>query len=103
MLEWLIVEKEMSKRSAKDVLSRCGRVYRMLDIDTLDGGTLKKLQQNDEFKESSMFIKSQLKRAVILCLEFMNSKQYSIIDLFAGVGGLSYGFSKLPQFKISGK
>ncbi len=100
LLEWLIVEKEMSKRSAKDVLSRCGRVYRMLDIDTLDGGTLKKLQQNDEFKESSMFIKSQLKRAVILCLEFMNSKQYNVMDLFSGVGGLSYGFSKLPQFKI---
>ena len=26
--------------------------------------------------------------------------QYNIIDLFAGVGGLSYGFSKMPEFKI---
>jgi len=25
---------------------------------------------------------------------------YNIMDLFAGVGGLSYGFSKLPEFKI---
>lgn len=27
-------------------------------------------------------------------------KQYNIIDLFAGVGGLSYGFSNVPQFNI---
>lgn len=27
-------------------------------------------------------------------------KQYTVIDLFAGVGGLSYGFSELPQFNI---
>lgn len=27
-------------------------------------------------------------------------KQYNIMDLFAGVGGLSYGFSKLPRFNI---
>lgn len=27
-------------------------------------------------------------------------KRYNIMDLFAGVGGLSYGFSKLPQFNI---
>lgn len=26
--------------------------------------------------------------------------QYNIVDLFAGVGGLSYGFSKLSQFNI---
>ena len=26
--------------------------------------------------------------------------KYKIIDLFAGVGGLSYGFSKLPEFEI---
>lgn len=27
-------------------------------------------------------------------------KQYKVIDLFAGVGGLSYGFSQLPEYKI---
>lgn len=27
-------------------------------------------------------------------------REYNIVDLFSGVGGLSYGFSKLPQFHI---
>lgn len=66
-------EKQMSIRSAKDVLSRCGRIYRMLDIDSIDSDTLENLQDNEEFRASSMFIKSQLKRTVTLCLEFMNS------------------------------
>lgn len=72
LVEWLIVEKQMSTRSAKDVISRCGRVCRMLGIDTLDNNSLETLQQNEQFKESSMFIKSQLKRTVTLCLEFMS-------------------------------
>ena len=73
LLEWLMTEKKMSIRSAKDVLSRCGRIYRMLDIVAIDDGTMDTLQKNEEFKASSMFIKSQLKRTVTLCLEFMNS------------------------------
>ena len=27
-------------------------------------------------------------------------KKYKIVDLFSGVGGLSYGFSKLDEFEI---
>lgn len=73
LLEWLMNEKKLSIRSAKDVISRCGRIYRMLDIDSIDNVTLENLQNNEEFRASSMFIKSQLKRTVTLCLEFMNS------------------------------
>ena len=73
LLEWLMTEKKMTIRSAKDVLSRCGRIYRMLDIGSIDRDTMETLQNNEEFRASSMFIKSQLKRTVTLCLEFMNS------------------------------
>lgn len=69
-LEWLINEKNMSIRSAKDVISRCGRVCRMLHTDSISSDTLENLQNNDEFEKSSMFIKSQLKRAVTLYNEF---------------------------------
>lgn len=70
LLEWLINEKNMGIRSAKDVISRCGRVCRMLNIDSIDSDTLENLQSNDKFEGSSMFIKSQLKRAVTLYNEF---------------------------------
>ncbi len=75
LLEWLKVEKKMSARSAKDVLSRCSRVYRILGVDCFDDNTLDILQNSDEFKSSSMFIKSQLKRAVTLCLEFTKNTE----------------------------
>ena len=72
LLVWLMDDKKMSKRAAKDVLSRCGRVYRILGVDYLDDSSLMKLQETQEFQESSMFVKYQLKRTVTLCLEFMN-------------------------------
>lgn len=75
LVEWLVVEKQMGTRSAKDILSRCGRVYRMLGVDTLDENSLELLQQNKQFKASSMFVKSQLKRTVTLCLEFMKKEK----------------------------
>ena len=71
LVEWLINEKNMSVRSAKDVLSRYYRVCKMLRIDRVDDFTLKKLQENEQFQASTMFVKSQLKRAVVLCLEFL--------------------------------
>ena len=75
LVEWLVVEKQMGTCSAKDILSRCGRVYRMLGVDTLDENSLELLQQNEQFKASSMFVKSQLKRTVTLCLEFMKKEK----------------------------
>lgn len=70
LLQWLIEDKKMSKRAAKDVLSRCGRIYRMLEINDLDNSTMEHLISCDEYQECSMFIKSQLKRTITLCLEY---------------------------------
>lgn len=75
VLQWLIEDKHMSIRSAKDVLSRCGRVCRMLQISEIDDNTLGKLLECDGFKNSSMFIKSQLKRTVALSLEFSEQEE----------------------------
>ena len=30
----------------------------------------------------------------------MATKQYNVVDLFSGVGGLSYGFEQLEEFSI---
>jgi hypothetical protein len=74
-LIWLMRDKKMSERAAKDVLSRCGRVCRILNIDQLDDMTLLELQETREFQKSSAFVKPQLKRAVTLHLEFMNKHE----------------------------
>lgn len=73
MLDWLLKGKNMSIRSAKDVISRKGRILRMLETDTIDDTTLDSLRMCDQFMQSSMFIKSQLKRTVALYIEYQNT------------------------------
>ena len=75
LVEWLIEEKKMSVRSAKDVLSRYGRICRMLDIEAIDDNTFNQLIESDNYNECSMFIKSQLKRTVTLYSEFLSKKE----------------------------
>ena len=74
-LEWLKTEKSMSVRSAKDVVSRCGRVIRMLGTEEINSDTGYLLVENEGFLSSSMFIKSQLKRAISLYLEFSTEQE----------------------------
>lgn len=74
LLQWLIESKKMSQRAAKDVLSRCGRIYKMLDINGLDSSTMEQLIACDKYQDCSMFIKSQLKRTITLCLEYIEFK-----------------------------
>lgn len=100
-LNWLLGEKQLSQRAAKDVVSRSKRICKILNINEIGDSTVEMLNANKEFSEKSMFIKSQLRRACNLWNEFgRKNEKYNTVDLFAGVGGLSYGFSKLPQFNI---
>ena len=69
-LNWLLNEKKLSQRAAKDVVSRCKRICNILNIENIDASTITKLNSNAEFAEKSMFIKSQLRRAVNLWVEF---------------------------------
>lgn len=71
-VDWLIQEKKMKQRSAKDVVSRYGRVCRMLQKDSLDPQFLVQLEACNQYQQSSAFIKSQLKRAGSLYLEFLD-------------------------------
>ncbi len=73
-LNWLVVEKKMSQRSAKDVISRCKRICKILCIEKIELDSSEKLLQNDEYKANSMFVKSQLKRAATLFMEFKEDK-----------------------------
>lgn len=68
-LEWLLTEKKLSLRAAKDVVSRCKRICNMLNISEIEFSTIESLNLNKDFLEKSMFIKSQLRRACTLWIE----------------------------------
>lgn len=74
-LEWLSTERAMGARSAKDVISRCGRVSRWLHIEEFNASVTELLKESKEFQSSSTFTRSQLKRAVSLHVEFRETQQ----------------------------
>lgn len=75
---WLVQEKQLGSRSAKDVISRCKRISRMLNTDVLNHSTATCLVQNEQYIDCSIYIKSQLKRALSLAIEFQSlSEVYS--------------------------
>lgn len=67
---WLQNEKGMSIRSSRDVVSRVKRVQVMLNSDDVSANTLEELNSSEDFLKCSMFVKSQLRRAVALYNEF---------------------------------
>lgn len=74
-IEWLSTEKALGARSAKDVVSRCGRVNRLLGTEELGNNAIDLLKENSNFQNSSTFIRSQLKRAASLYIEFQATEK----------------------------
>lgn len=70
---WLLSEKAYSERAAKDVVSRCKRSERILHCaKRIDAYYVFLLQQQEEYNKLSATVKSQIKRAINLQIEYMD-------------------------------
>lgn len=72
---WLEEERGMGFHSSKDVISRARRVLKTIGNKDIDESTMEKLVDSDVFRGYSMSVKSQLKRAVTLYLEYVSCKK----------------------------
>ncbi len=72
--EWLKYNRGMGDRSSKDVISRLKRVVKIsnLNSNNLEMITIESLESSKDYSCLSIYIKSQLKRAVVLYNEFEN-------------------------------
>ncbi len=81
--EWLVIEIQYSERAARDVVSRCKRSERILHCSKrLDAYYIFLLQQEAEYQALSATVRSQIKRAINLQLEyiaFLNTRQAQMI------------------------
>ena len=71
---WLIDYKGMTTRAASDVPSRLRRITKLLDCVDVDNTTYANLKRNSTYQEYSVTVRSQMKRALTLYLEFEATK-----------------------------
>lgn len=68
--EWLENTKNYTKRSAGDVVSRLKRIQTLLNQNNIDNNTISNLECNTTFESFNRNIKSQLRIACRLYLEY---------------------------------
>lgn len=71
---WLVEEKGFSNKVSRDTLSRLRRVLNISGETEVSKKTISLAEKNEGFIAMSIFVKSQLRRAVNLALEFMAIK-----------------------------
>ena len=77
---WLGEATDMTVRSTNDVCSRLNRLAPMVNIDRIDSEIELEvaLIRSADFAKHSTVIKSQLRRAAKLYLQFLDSKQKAV-------------------------
>lgn len=73
-LSWLIDNKKLTNRSSKDVVSRLKRILKLSNKHDIKDVSYDTFIKSNVFLQQSMYVKSQLKRAFILYLEFGDKK-----------------------------
>ncbi len=68
--QWLQQERNMTARSAADVVSRCKRISKLLEKDSINENAVSELMKLECYNDMSSYIKSQLKRAATLYQEY---------------------------------
>lgn len=72
---WLIDVKKYGDRSARDVISRLSRIDKWLDLpEIITPFTIFSLEQTPQFLHLTLTVKSQLKKALKLLIEYQESK-----------------------------
>lgn len=71
-LEWLLIQKDFSQRAANDVVSRIKRANRICYIEDIPNDKyVFELERESEFKELSVSVRSQMKRATTLYCNYL--------------------------------
>ncbi len=68
--EWLENEKHLTHKVAGDVRARLNRVKNLLGCDEVPADALSQLESNSQFNALTTCVKSQLRRATRLYLEY---------------------------------
>jgi len=73
---WLEENAELGSRGRRDVVSRARRVSQWLDLNTIESGLELEyqLRRNPDFCACTPCVRSQLKRAASLYLQFQGSR-----------------------------
>ncbi|MBO4630025.1 MAG: hypothetical protein J5687_08755 [Treponema sp.] len=73
-ISWLVINKKLSKRSAKDVYCRLKRIIKLSNVSNIESVKFDDFIKSNNFLQQTMFVKSQLKRAFYLYLEYGDKK-----------------------------